>query len=70
MSFGELESAGPRAEYEFTFAEIRFTKDGKGVGKLVTPAKISWNKDTRTVEIRNWDPEPVRLTEIEVVGTK
>jgi hypothetical protein len=67
MSFGELERGGSRADYEFTCAEIRLTKGGKGVGKLVSPAKISWNKDTRTVEIRNYNLEPVRLTEVEVV---
>jgi hypothetical protein len=70
MSFGELERDQSRVEYEFTFAEIRLTNGGKGVGKLVTPAKISWNRDTRTVEIRNWNLEPVRLTEVEVVGSK
>jgi hypothetical protein len=70
MSFGEMERGGFRAEYEFTFAEIRLTKGGKGVGKLVSPAKISWNQDTRTAEIKNYNLEPVRLTEVEVVTTK
>jgi hypothetical protein len=70
MSFWETESGGFRAEYEFTFAEIRLTKGGKGVGKLASQAKISWNKDTRTVEIKNYNLEPVHLTEVEVVTTK
>jgi hypothetical protein len=70
MSFWELRNQPRSVDYEFTLAEIRLTKDGKGVGKLVTAAKITWNKDTRSVEIENYGIEPVRLTEVEVVGGK
>src|SRR6266436_704932 len=48
MSFWELSTRPRSAEYEFTLAEIRLSKDGKGEGKLAPAAKISWNKDTRT----------------------
>jgi hypothetical protein len=52
------------ADYEFTLAEIRLGKDGKGEGKIVTPAKISWNKDRNAIEITNYGTEPVRLTQV------
>jgi len=64
MSFWELSQNARSADYEFTLAEIRIGKDGKGEGKLVTAAKIGWNKDTRTVEIENYGTEPVRLSEV------
>jgi len=67
MSFWELRNKPRSVEYEFTLAEIRLTKDGKGEGKLVPAAKVSWNKDTRTVEIENYGIEPARLTEIQLV---
>jgi hypothetical protein len=70
MSFWETQNRTRSSDYEFTLAEIRLTKDGKGVGKLATAAKISWNKDTRTVEIEDYDIEPVRLNEVRVEGAK
>lgn len=70
MSFWEIQNRTRSSDYEFTLAEIRLTKDGKGEGKLATTAKISWNKDTRMVEIENYDIEPVRLNEVRVEGAK
>jgi len=45
-------------------------KDGKGEGKLAPAAKISWDADTRTIEIENYGMEPVRLTQVQVEGAK
>ena len=55
----------PRSsEYEFTLADIRFTGDGKGVGKLAVAAKITSNPKTGAIEIENFSSEPVRLTDV------
>ena len=70
MSFWELRAQPRSVDYDFTLAEIHLTKDGKGEGKLATRAKISWNQETRTVEIENYGIEPVRLTEVHVEGAK
>jgi hypothetical protein len=43
--------------YEFSLVEIRLTKEGTGVGKLA-------------VEIENYSNEPVRLTDVKVLGQK
>jgi hypothetical protein len=64
MSYWEAANSPRSADYDFTLGEIRIPKDGKGTGKLVNAAKVSWNKDTRTIEIENYDTEPVRLTEV------
>jgi len=56
--------------YKFSLAEIRLTKEGTGVGKLVSAAKISDNNRTRSVEIENYSNEPVRLTDVKVLGQR
>ena len=64
VGFGEAARNTRSSEYEFTLVDIRFGADGKGVGKLALSTKITYNKDTRTIEIENYGREPVRLTEV------
>jgi hypothetical protein len=64
MSFWELRARPRSVDYEFTLAEIRLGKDGKGEGKLVPAAKVRYNNETRTMEIEEYGTEPVRLTEV------
>jgi hypothetical protein len=66
MGFWEIMNRPRSTEYEFTLAEIRLNKDGKGEGKIVTPAKIVWNKEKNAIEITNYGTEPVRLTRVTV----
>ena len=70
MSFWELRNQPRSVQYDFTLAEIRLNKDGKGEGKLARAAKISWDPGTRTIEIENYAVEPVRLTEVRVEGPR
>ena len=51
-------------QFEFTLIDIRFGPDGKGIGKMVTAGKVAYNKNTRLIEIANYDSEPVWLTEV------
>jgi len=64
LGFGEVARNTRSSEYEFTLVEIRFGADGKGVGKLALSTKITYNKETRTIELENYGIEPVRLTEV------
>jgi hypothetical protein len=66
MSFWEAVNQPRSADYGFTLPEIHVGPDGKGEGKIVTPAKISWNKDRGAIEITNYGTEPVRLTKVSV----
>ena len=66
MSFRERVNQPRSAEYEFTLLQIHLDKNGKGQGKYATAAKITYDKDTRTIEIENYGIEPVRLTEVTV----
>jgi len=53
-------------DYPFTMIEIRFDKSGVGVGKMSVYSKITLSKDKRTIELENYDIEPVRLTEVRI----
>jgi hypothetical protein len=70
MSFWELRNQPRSADYEYTLIEIRLGPDGKGVGKMATAAKIQYDRDANTIQIENYSTEPVRLTQVEVVGSK
>jgi hypothetical protein len=64
MGFGELSRGDRSTDYEFTLIEMRFPPKGKGQGKWAPAVKISYNKDTRTIELENYAQEPIRLNEI------
>ena len=64
MSFYERTAQPLSADYEFLLGEIRIGPDGKGEGKLVPMAKITYNKGSRAIEIENYASEPVRLTKV------
>jgi hypothetical protein len=68
MSFFELRNQPRSRDYEFLLVEIRLNKNGVGEGKLAGAAKVSYDADTRVMEIENYGIEPVRLTKVEVVG--
>jgi hypothetical protein len=70
LSLRELWNQPRSADYDFTLAEIRLNKDGRGEGKLVPAAKISWNPETNTIEIENYGIEPVRLTDVRGKGSE
>jgi hypothetical protein len=70
MSFVELRNQPRSADYEFLVAEIRLLKDGKGEGTLAGAAKIEYDRNENTVQIENYDIQPVRLTQVTVVGPK
>jgi hypothetical protein len=69
VSFFEARNNPRSRDYEFTLAEIRLPKDGKGKGqgKAIPAAKLTWDKEKNTLEIENYQREPVRLNEISIV---
>jgi len=69
VSFWEARNAGRSTDYEFSLAEIRIGADGKGEGKAIPAAKLSLDKD-KTLEIENFQREPVRLNEIRIVAPR
>ena len=67
VSFYEARNNPRSRDYEFTLAEIRMPKEGKGQGKAIPAAKVAWDKEKNTLEIENYSREPVRLNEISIV---
>jgi hypothetical protein len=69
VSFFEARNNPRSRDYEFTLAEIRLPKEGKGKGqgKAIPAAKLTWDKEKNTLEIENYSREPVRLNEISIV---
>lgn len=67
MSYWELSERPRSADYEFMLVEIRLDKDGKGQGTLAPAAMVNYDTDTKTLEVENYQNQPVRLTQVEVV---
>jgi len=66
----EARNSGRSMDYQFSLAEIRLPATGKGQGKAIPRAKLTFNPKTETMEIENWENEPVRLNEITVIEPK
>jgi len=63
VGFLEATSSSRRNDYPFLLIDIRLDANGKGEGKLLNFARVNW-ADEGTIEVENWDREPVRLTQV------
>jgi hypothetical protein len=66
IGFREAANQPRTMDYPFTLIEIRFNKDGVGQGKMSVFTKITMSKDKQTLELENYDIEPVRLTDVRI----
>ena len=64
LSFRELLNNTRSKDYQFTLIELRLSQDGKGEGKLVPAAKVTWDKDAKRIEIENYSALPVELLQV------
>jgi len=64
VAFGEAANNTRSMQYRVTLIEMHLGADGKGEGKMVPAAKISWNKDTKKLEIENYGALPVDLLSV------
>jgi len=59
------EKAGRRLEsYEFMLVDIRFGRDGTGIGKVATADNVVYNAATKLLEVKNYAAAPMRLIEV------
>jgi len=70
VSMWEARNQGRSMDYQFSLTEIRLGPNGKGEGKAISAAKLTFNKEANTLEIENYEREPVRLNEVTVVEPK
>lgn len=59
VAFGEAANSTRSMNYRVTLIEMHIGADGKGEGKMVPAARISWNKDAKKLEIENYGALPV-----------
>lgn len=64
VSFREATDATRSMQYQFTLIEIHLDKNGKGEGKLVPAAKVSWDAKAKKIQIENYNAFPVDLTSV------
>jgi len=62
MNFLEASNAGRSLDYDVMVSEIRLGPDGKGDGRLVPAARVTYDRETRAIEIEDFSNQPVRLT--------
>jgi hypothetical protein len=65
VSFREATSGARSLQYQFTLIEMHLNKDGKGEGKIVPAARVSWDSKDKRIEIENYNALPVDLTNIQ-----
>jgi len=70
VTMWEARNSGRSMDYQFSLAQVHMAADGKGEGKAIPYAKLTLNKETNTLEIENYQREPVRLNEVTVVEPK
>ena len=66
VTFREAANNTRSMEYQFTLIEIHLGKNGKGEGKMVPAAKVSWDAKAKKIEVENYSALPVDLTTVTV----
>lgn len=64
VAFREVAGSTRSLQYQLTLIEIHINADGKGEGKLVPAAKISWDTKDKRIEIENYAALPVDLLDV------
>ena len=64
VSFRELVNNLRSKDFQLTLIEIHLGPDGKGEGKLVPAAKVTWDKESKRIEIENYSALPVDLLQV------
>ncbi|HEX8031655.1 MAG TPA: hypothetical protein VF491_24470 [Vicinamibacterales bacterium] len=68
VSYWEAVSRPRLSDYPFTFIELRLNGRGEGEGKLALATKINTSKDGKTIELENYDAQPIALNEVRRKG--
>lgn len=65
ISFWEAVNRPRTVDYPFTFIELRLNRDGEGEGKLALASKINLSRDGKTIELENYQAQPIQLNKIQ-----
>ncbi len=64
MTFGAAVSGGTKNRYDLGVAELHFSKDGKGEGKVIGQGMAKIDKSTGKIEVENYMGQPTRLLDV------
>jgi hypothetical protein len=64
VAFAEAANNTRSMQYQFNVIELHLDKDGKGEGKMVPMAKVSWDAKAKKLEIENYNALPVDLINV------
>jgi len=64
IGFWEATRQPRTIDYPFTVIDMRIGSNGKGQGKMSVGTKITADKETRSIELENWDAQPVMLNDV------
>jgi hypothetical protein len=65
VNFREAANNTRSMQYQLTLIEIHIDKDGKGEGKMVPAAKVSWDNKDKKIEVENYTALPVDLLNVQ-----
>jgi hypothetical protein len=68
VTFDRAGNGARATQYEVTVIEIHLDRSGRGEGKMVPAAKVSWDAKAKRIEIGNYAQLPVDL--FKVTATK
>ena len=64
ISFCEAANQPRSIDYPFTVIEMRLNADGEGSGTMSVATKVMADKETRTIQLENYNTTPVMLTSV------
>ena len=64
ISYWEAVNRPRTVDYPFTFIELRVNTDGEGEGKLALATKVTASKDGSTIELENYQTQPIQLNQV------
>jgi hypothetical protein len=64
IGFWEATNRPRRYDYPFTLIELRINKDGEGEGKMSLATKIQYDKEANTIELEDYQSQPVLLKSV------
>jgi len=64
MNIWEVINRPRTVDYPFMFIEMRINNDREGEGKLFPATQVTASRDGRSVQLENYDTQPVQLNKI------
>lgn len=64
LGVGEERLDARKETPEFNLIDIRFGKDGVGVGKVIAASDVAFSPETKLLQAKDYARQPVRLTDV------